>query len=138
MSSKAIRCRRARSLRAIAGPAVALAALLAGCSKSSPTAPPLPGPAKFLVFTSDRGQPPGITRNFYLTLDTGAYAEFSASDTVSVRRPSLRSDGTVIAFEEDPAPAYSFNSRVVLYSLTSGARTVDPHVNIAGVNATDP
>jgi len=138
MSLTAIRSRCARPLHWAPVALLALAALLSGCSKSNPAAPALPGPAKFLVFTSDRTQPPGRTRNFYLTFDTGAYAQLPASDTVVVRRPSIRSDGALIAFEEGPASGYTFPSRVVLYGVSSGTRTLDPHVNIAGVNETDP
>ena len=138
MPSKTFRLLDARSLLPISIALLGLTASIWGCSKNSPTAPPLPGAAKFLVFTSDRGQPPGVTRNFYLTLDTGNYAQFSAADTVLVRRPSIRSDGTVIAYEEDPASGYTFNKRVVIYSLTSGTRTVDPHVDIPGFDESDP
>ncbi|HTO90637.1 MAG TPA: hypothetical protein VMJ70_05850 [Candidatus Sulfotelmatobacter sp.] len=111
---------------------------LAGCSKSSPAAPKVPGPTKFMVFSSDRGQPAGKYRNYFLTLDGASYAQYPASDTVIALKPSINSDNTTLAYEEDPATGYSFNKRVVLYNTDSHARTVDVNVNIPGANATEP
>jgi len=110
-------------------------ALVCGCSKR-PTAPPLAGPTRYIVFTSDRNRAAGSDRIYVATLD-GAIAQVTPRPGAKLidRRPTLTQDARVIAYESQDSVGANWN--VFLYNRSSNAVTNDPSINTAA-DETDP
>jgi Tol biopolymer transport system component len=128
-SAEALRpARRAlgRNVVPIALLAIGLAA--PACSKK-PTAPKIPGPTRFVVFSSDRNRTPGNVRTQLCKLDgrgTDAYV-FNSSASVLERHPSVTLDGNVICYQMGPGRGGSQD--VILYQRSPVSSIDDPNVN---------
>ena len=74
-----------------------------GCSKK-PTAPTIPGPTRFVVFSSDRGRTAGSYRDWIATLDGGGASQFNLGSGVAIvdRHPSITQDGRTLAYQSAP------------------------------------
>ena len=102
-------------------------ALACGCSKH-PAAPPLPGPTRYVVFTSDRGRATGSYRNFVATLDGGTSQQNPrAGAKIIDRHPSLTQDGRVLAYQSQDSLGANWN--VFLYNRSTNTVTNDPNIN---------
>ncbi|MEO5617584.1 MAG: hypothetical protein ABIS67_07410 [Candidatus Eisenbacteria bacterium] len=107
----------------------ALLALIApGCSKS-PSAPNIPGPTRFLVFSSDRARAAGSYRNYFATLDGGGASQFTLGGgaTIVDRHPSITQDGRLLCYQSSPGRGGSKD--VFVFNRSSNALIDDPNIN---------
>jgi len=117
--------------RPVLGRLLALAALVAiatpGCSKR-PSPPSLPGPTRFVVFSSDRDRSVGSYRNYFATLDGAASQIAPRAGTGLVdRHPSITEDGRRFCYQSGPGRGGSQD--VLIFNRSSNALTDDPNVN---------
>lgn len=105
-----------------------LAIIAPGCSKK-PTAPNIPGPTRFLVFSSDRGRAAGSYRNYFATLDGGGASQFAPRSGAALvdRHPSITQDGRLLVYQSSPGRGGSQD--VLIFNRSSKALTDDPNIN---------
>lgn len=110
--------------------------LACGCSKS-PSAPPIAGPTRFLVFSSDRDRPAGSFRNYFATLDGGGASQFSPRSAAGVvdRHPTITQDGRILAYQGSAGRGGSQD--VFLYNRSTNQLIDDANVNTTA-DETDP
>jgi Tol biopolymer transport system component len=110
----------------------AIAALLAliapGCSKK-PTAPTIPGPTRFVVFSSDRGRTAGSYRNYFATPDGAGATQIAPRNVAGLvdRHPSITQDGRLVAYQSSPGRAGSQD--VLIFNRSGGGVTDNPNIN---------